>query len=74
MADDRDRPLRLEECGDVLTVRELAAVLRLDPRTIYGLLAMHSTRIPPQIPDPRRHRWSRESSTAGSRRRRGPNR
>ena len=54
------RALRLEECGDVLTLPELAAVLQLSIRSVRRRLECRLDLLPPALPrDGRRWTWAR---------------
>ena len=59
--DQGSRRLRvsLEECGDVLTLEELASVLYTSPTTIKRRLRAGTFPIRPLVGIDRRKRWSR---------------
>lgn len=54
----RDR-LTLDECGDVLTIEELASILWTSPTTIKRRLRAGTFPIRPLMGIDRRRRWSR---------------
>ena len=59
------RPLRLEECGDVLTLPELADVLQLSIRTVRRRLDCRLDLLPPALPrDGWRWAWARHAVEA----------
>ena len=53
-----DARLTLEDCGDVLTLEEVASVLLTSPTTVKRRLRAGTFPIRPLVGIDRRHRWS----------------
>lgn len=60
-AREKDDVLRLDDCGDVLTIDELAGVLKTSRRTLERLRRARALPIPELRGLDKRPRWSRDA-------------